>query len=67
VADYWYRVLKKDETEWHWELCKPDGEVVARGVAETRAKATAHAMLAGLKRVDTQRSSENDDTGGVNH
>jgi hypothetical protein len=65
LGDWSYRVSKKDETEWHWELCDPDGQVVARGVAETRAKAAAHAMIAGLEIVGTQRSSEDDNTGGV--
>jgi uncharacterized protein YegP (UPF0339 family) len=67
VVDYWYRVLKEDETEWHWELCKANGEVVARGVAETRVKATAHAMETWLIWFDTQRSSKDDNIGGVDH
>jgi hypothetical protein len=65
--EYSYRVLKKDETEWSWDLCDPDGQVVARGGAETRAKAVAHAMVAGLKIVDTQGSSKDDNTGSVPH
>jgi uncharacterized protein YegP (UPF0339 family) len=65
---YWsYRVLKNDHTAFRWELCDPNGRVMARGVAETRREATAHAMAAWLLRFDSQRSPEKNSAGDVDH
>jgi hypothetical protein len=67
MVAYSYNVRERGERDWHWELIGPDGEVLASGSAETRAKAVAHAMIAGLERRDVEGRAKNDDPGGVHH
>jgi hypothetical protein len=64
---YSYRVLKSAGKGWDWELISPSREIHALGVAEDRAKAAAHAMLAWLNRVKEQGDAMQRDAGVVRH
>jgi hypothetical protein len=57
MAHYSYRVLA-DGKGWRWELTSPSGEIIARGIADTRAKAVAYAMLFWLTRIEERDSPE---------
>jgi hypothetical protein len=65
MAHYSYRVLA-DGKGWRWDVISPSGEIVSRGVADTRAKAAAHAILFWLTRIEEGDSPEHS-TNGVRH
>jgi hypothetical protein len=67
MVNYSYRVLKSAGKGWDWQLISPSGKIFAHGVADARAKAAAHAMLAWLDRLEEQGDAIQRDTGVVRH
>jgi hypothetical protein len=52
MGHYSYRVLEIPRKGWRLQLISPSGKLLAHGVAEARAKAAAHAIMAWLKRTN---------------
>jgi hypothetical protein len=67
MVHYTYSVSADGPGLWRCELRIVDGDVIAVGVADTRLKAVAMALLIGLKQLDEKGYSENDRSSCVHH